>query len=42
LNGALFKWSDLYYGLTGHFAPRKLMQFLPTLLYNVWKSIEFD
>jgi hypothetical protein len=24
------------------FRPRKLMLFLPTLLYNVWKSIEFD
>jgi hypothetical protein len=34
-NESLYKWSDLYYGLTGHFAPRKLMLFLPTLLYNV-------
>jgi hypothetical protein len=32
----------LYYALTGHFAPRKLMLFLPTLLYNVGRSIEIN
>jgi hypothetical protein len=26
-NKSLYKWSDLYYGLTGHFAPRKFMRF---------------
>ena len=32
----------MYYGLTGHFVPRKLMLLLPTLLYNVRETIEFD